>query len=197
MTDYVLPDGTRRCRSRSATTGSSPTRCSTPGTDSGSEYEYVDAGQPAALLRARRARATKSGELSYTVAVRSLDGAGPQRRGVRLLPAAGIPTGDGWATCRFPLHQHRQGRRGRAAPRGRGRVPEVGRLPPVRGREDAAAGRSGCRTRWRPPSSARTDLVTVYAKRESGSHLGRITLTATSESDPGKDDTATCLAVAR
>ena len=43
----------------------------------------------------------------------------------------------------------------------------------------------------------RTDLVTVYAKRESGSHLGRITLTATSESDAGKDDTATCLAVAR
>ena len=43
----------------------------------------------------------------------------------------------------------------------------------------------------------RTDLVTVYAKRESGSHLGRITLTATSESDASKADTATCLAVAR
>jgi hypothetical protein len=43
----------------------------------------------------------------------------------------------------------------------------------------------------------RTGLVTVYAERESGSHLGRISLTATSESDASKDDSATCLAVAR
>ena len=40
-----------------------------------------------------------SGVLSYTVAVRSLDGAGSQRRGVKLLPTAGVPTSDGWARC--------------------------------------------------------------------------------------------------
>ena len=43
----------------------------------------------------------------------------------------------------------------------------------------------------------RTEWVTVYAKRESGSRHGRLTLTATSESDASKADTATCVALAR
>lgn len=42
-----------------------------------------------------------------------------------------------------------------------------------------------------------TEGVTVYAKRDSGSRLGRITLTATSESDATKSDAASCLAIAR
>jgi hypothetical protein len=45
--------------------------------------------------------------------------------------------------------------------------------------------------------AGRTAIATVYAKRESGSRLGRISLTARSESDPSKSDTATCLAVSR
>jgi hypothetical protein len=100
---------------------------------------------------------------------------------VRLLPAAGLPTGDGWARCRFPLHNS-------------GRAVDVYRL-------SAEAKTRGWAV-WVPnelasAESGRTDLVTVYAKRDSGSHLGRITLTASSESDASKDDTATCLAVAR
>ena len=46
----------------------------------------------------------KSGVLSYTVAVRSLDGAGTQRRGVRLSPGVGIAAPQkGWARCTLPL----------------------------------------------------------------------------------------------
>ena len=100
---------------------------------------------------------------------------------MRLLPAVGLPTGDGRARCRFPLHNS-------------GRAVDVYRL--------SADARTRGWSVWVPnelnaTKSGRTDLVTVYAKRESGSHVGRITLTATSESDASKDDTATCLAVAR
>ena len=42
-----------------------------------------------------------------------------------------------------------------------------------------------------------SEWVTAYARRESGSRLGRIELTATSESNAGKSDTATCLAAAK
>lgn len=46
----------------------------------------------------------KSGVLSYTVAIRSLDGAGAQRRGVRLSPSAGVAAPQrGWAKCTLPL----------------------------------------------------------------------------------------------
>ena len=50
--------------------------------------------------------------LSYTVAIRSLDGAGLQQRGVRLIPTAGEPAGDGLSTCVFPMDNT-----GKAAPR--------------------------------------------------------------------------------
>jgi hypothetical protein len=179
MTDYVLPDGT----AVPITIGDYRQLSDAlfhAGTSSGSEFEYVDEANRLHFYVLDQQR-TKSGELSYTVAIRSLDGSGPHRRGVRLLPAAGIPTGDGWARCRFPLHNS-------------GRAVDVYRL--------AAEARTSGWSVWVPnelaaTQSGRTDLVTVYAKRESGSHLGRITLTATSESDASRDDTATCLAVAR
>ena len=45
--------------------------------------------------------------------------------------------------------------------------------------------------------AGRTVSAVVFAKRESGSRLGQIRLTATSESDGTKSDTGTCLALAR
>jgi hypothetical protein len=194
MTDYVLPDGT----AVPITIGDYRQLSDAlfhAGADSGSEFEFEDAANRLHfyVLDAHR---TKSGELSYTVAIRSLDGSGPQRRGVRLLPAAGLPTGDGWARCRFPLHNT-----GRAAAAGQHPEDVSAYLRSDVYRLSADAKSSGWSV-WVPNRLAatefgRTDLVTVYAKRESGSHLGRITLTATSESDASKDDTATCLAVAQ
>ena len=195
MTDYVLPDGT----AVPITIGDYRQLSDAlfhAGADSGSEFEYVD--EPNRLhfyvLDVHRDRA---GVLSYTVAVRSLDGAGPQRRGVKLLPTAGVPTSDGWARCRFPCATPAR-RRSPAASIPRMSAATSARTciacPPG---PTAAAGRCGCRTSSRPRRSARPSTSTVYAKRESGHRVAAIRLTARSESEPAKTDTATCVALAR
>lgn len=194
MTDYVLPDGTKV----PITLGDYRQLSDAlfhAGTDSGSEYEFVD---QANRLHFYVTDVKRDGQaiLSYTVAVRSLDGSGPQARGVKLLPAAGIPTGKGVATCSFPLFNT-----GKAAA-AQGTHPEdvsaylngdVYRLKA----EVAGAG-------WSvqlPNALAAVDFgkhaaVKVNALRaDGGSRLGKVKLTATSESDPTKTMTATCLAV--
>ena len=193
MTDYVLPDGT----AVPITIGDYRQLSDAlfhAGADSGSEFEYVDEANRLHfyVLDAHRER----GVLSYTVAIRSLDGSGPQRRGTRLLPTAGLPTGDGWARCRFPLRNT-----GRAAVAGQ-HPEDVSRYLGADVYRLSAEARTGGWSVWVPNELAtaafgRTVTVPVYAKRESGSHIGRITLTATSESDGSRSDTATCLAVAR
>jgi hypothetical protein len=124
---------------------------------------------------------TRSGVLSYEVAVRSLDGSGPARRGVRVLPAAGLPAGGGWARCRFLVRNSGDGS-------------DVLRL--------SAAARTAGWSVWVPNELAaapagRGAPAVVFAKRESGSRLGQIRLTATSESDATKSDTGTCVALSR
>ena len=109
MTDYVLPDGT----AVPITIGDYRQLSDAlfhAGTDSGSEFEYVDEANRLHFyvldVAARRRPAccpTRSRSARSTAP-------GPQRRGVRLLPAAGLPTGDGWATLPLPAAQHRQGR---------------------------------------------------------------------------------------
>ncbi|MFD0471779.1 M6 family metalloprotease domain-containing protein [Nonomuraea thailandensis] len=109
MTDYVLPDGTKV----PITIGDYRQLSDAlfhAGTDSGSEYEYVDEANRLHFYITDVHR-NREGELSYTVAIRSLDGAGPQRRGLKLLPAAGIPTARNISTCKFPLFNT-----GKAAP---------------------------------------------------------------------------------
>jgi hypothetical protein len=181
MTDYVLPDGT----AVPITIGDYRQLSDAlfhAGTDSGSEFEYVDEANRLHfyVLDLERSR---TGVLSYTVAVRSLDGSGPARRGARVLPAAGLPAGRGWARCRFVLRNS-----------GSGDGSDVYRL--------SAAARSAGWSVWLPNELAyaragRTTSAVVFAKRESGTHLGQIRLTATSESDGTKRDTGTCLALAR
>ena len=115
---------------------------------------------------------------------------------MRLLPAAGLPTGDGWARCRFLLHNS-----GRAAVAGTHPEDVSQYLRSDVYRLSAASKSSGWSV-WLPNQLAtaefgRTEWVTAYARRDSGSRIGRITLTATSESDGSKSDTGTCLALAR
>ncbi|MEU1737247.1 M6 family metalloprotease domain-containing protein [Streptosporangium sp. NPDC020145] len=191
MTDYVLPDGT----AVPITIGDYRQLSDAlfhAGSDSGSEFEYVDQANRLHfyVLDVERDR---KGVLSYTVAIRSLDGAGPQKRGVRLLPAAGLPTDRGLSTCRFPLFNT-----GRKAP-AQGSHPEdvsaylgedVYRL------SASVEGRGWTATLPNQLATAgfgdRT-LVAVNAQRASGgSRLAKVTLTATSESDPSKTARATC-----
>ncbi|GAA0335421.1 M6 family metalloprotease domain-containing protein [Actinoallomurus spadix] len=157
------------------------------GTGSGSQYEYVDQANRLHfyVLDIRR---DKAGVLSYTVAVRSLDGSGAQRRGVRLSPGVGVAAPQrGWARCALPL------RNTGAAGTGTYGSSDVYRL--------SATAVGGGWTAWLPNALATAKAggrttVQVYAKRNAGAaHAGRIRLTATSESDPTKKATATCTVV--
>jgi hypothetical protein len=164
------------------------------GTDSGSEYEYVDAANRLHfyVLDLRRGA---GGVLSYTIAVRSLDGAGPHRRGVAVLPTAAVAARDGWARCTLPLRNT-----GRAAAVPPGHPDDV--TAQAGGdvyRISAAAGAGW--SAWLPATvtTARfgqTVAVPVYAKRGTGApRLARVRVTATSESDPTKTSTGTCVVV--
>jgi M6 family metalloprotease-like protein len=195
MTDYVLPDGT----AVPITIGDYRQLSDAllhAGTDSGSEFEYVDAANRLHfyVLDAQR---NSRGELSYTVAIQSLDGSGPQRRGVNVRRASGTPTGDGWARCRFPLRNT-----------GRSAAPDGEHPEDVSAHLDSdvyrltAAAESGGWSVWLPnrlvtARFGRTTTATVYAKRAGGLRVGRIRLTATSQSNATKFDSATCAAVAR
>ncbi|MBB2748474.1 UNVERIFIED_ORG: M6 family metalloprotease-like protein [Microbispora rosea subsp. rosea] len=192
MTDYVLPDGTKV----PITIGDYRQLADAlfhAGTDSGSRYEYVDQVNRLQFYVIDPHR-DRDGTLSYTVAVRSLDGSGPQKRGVKLLPGAGVPTAQkGVSTCRFPLFNT-----GKAAP-AQGQHPEdVGRyLNSDVYRLQAKVEGKG----WSviTPNALTAvgfgthDDVTVHAQRaDGGSRLATVTLTATSESDPTKTATAEC-----
>ncbi|KOV82299.1 peptidase M6 [Nocardia sp. NRRL S-836] len=194
MTDYVLPDGTKV----PITVGDYRQLSDAlfhAGTNSGSEFEYVDQANRVHfyVLDVQRDAA---GVLSYTVAVRSLDGAGPQQRGVRVTPTAARVGSDGVATCRFPLTNT-------------GRAATVGGHP-----EDVTQYLDGdvyrvsakvADTGWTVslPNALATARfggrvdVPVHAKRDGGPLMSKVTLTATSESNPAKTATATCTVAGR
>src|SRR5699024_972550 len=82
MVDFHRPDGTPVMRTigdyRQLNDG-----LFHAGTDSGSEYEYIDKANRLHFYVIDK-HVNKRGELAYTVAVQSLDGDGPHRRGARL-----------------------------------------------------------------------------------------------------------------
>ncbi|MFC3505559.1 M6 family metalloprotease domain-containing protein [Micromonospora krabiensis] len=165
------------------------------GANSGSEYEYVDEANRLHfyVLNLRR---DSQGVLSYTVAVRSLDGAGPSAHGVALskgkLVTRGKPTGKG-ATCTFDLtNQGRYvaGEQGHPEDASAYLTSDVYRL-------SASVGGTGWRVELpNELATARfggktTVDVSVGASR-TASATTQVTLTATSESDPSKTVTAQC-----
>ncbi|WKX71702.1 M6 family metalloprotease domain-containing protein [Streptomyces sp. XD-27] len=164
------------------------------GADSGSSYEYVDEANRLHfyVLNVRR---DASGVLSYDIGVKSLDGTGPQARGVDLGPgtAQGDP-GSGRALCTFDLANT-----GHAAPR-----PANGHPDPVAShlssdiyRLSATASGRGW-SAWLPnrlataANGASVDVDVAVTAKANADRKGRITLTARSESDPAKTAKATC-----
>jgi hypothetical protein len=145
------------------------------GTDSGSAYEYVDTANRLHfyVLGLRRDRA---GVLSYTVAVRSLDGAGPQARGVAARPATAVAARSGWARCTIPV-------------RNTGSGSDVYRV---------SASTSANWTAWLPRevtdvASGRPGTVEVYVKRAAGkARTAKVAVTVTSESNPAATTTTSC-----
>ncbi len=195
MTDYVLPDGTNV----PITVGDYRQLSDAlfhAGTNSGSEYEYVDTANRLHfyVLDVKR---DPQGLLSYTVAIRSLDGAGPQQRGVRVLPTTGRAASNDIATCNFPLLN--TGRT--TTPAGQHPEPVTQYVDGDVYRVSAKAENSG----WTVsvPNALTTAKfgtqvnVPVLAKRTNGPLMSKITLTATSESNPTKTTTASCTVVGR
>ncbi len=149
------------------------------GLNSGSEYEWVDQANRLHFYVIDVQR-DDDGVLSYTVAVRSLDGSGPQRRGVRLSrpEVSGLQPGRA-AKCSFPLTntgdtQHSDVYRLSVSSRGRGWTAQLDNALTT-----ATAGE--------------TVTVPVYVLRTPGSAQNTtVTLTARSESDPAATRSLTC-----
>ncbi|MGP4014303.1 M6 family metalloprotease domain-containing protein [Saccharopolyspora sp. 5N708] len=192
MVDYTKPDGTPVMRSigdyRQLNDG-----LFHAGTNSGSQYEYVDEANRLHFYVLDRSL-TPAGELLYTVAVRSLDGSGPQERGVEL--AGGRPAGDpngAGTTCSFDLTNT-----GRNQPAGADRPEDVSKFL----RSDVyrlSASVEGAGWRAALPNelataqfNKTTSVPVAVAAAGDAASSGTVTLTATSESDPTKTATAIC-----
>ena len=192
MVDFVRPDGTEQM----VTTGD-PRQLTDAafhaGTNSGSRFEWVDARNRLHFYVVDR-HVDDDGVLSYTLAVRNLDGAGPQERGVEVETAPSLATSEQALTCEFPLTNT-------------GSAADVGNLHPDENEAAyldgdvfrLAASAEGAGWAAALPNAlataefGETITVPVYVTREHGASTNAtITLTATSESDPTKTSSATC-----
>ncbi|XVV10004.1 M6 family metalloprotease domain-containing protein [Actinoplanes sp. CA-131856] len=161
--DFVLPDGTPQ----KMTIGDYRQLSDAlfhAGTNSGSAFEYVDTANRLHFYILDRKRDRK-GVLSYEVAVRSLDGAGPATRGVRAYPATARPDRTGWTRCTIPV-------------RNTGRAADVFRV--------TASGATLPRAVVGVPAG-HTSAVEVWTK-----DTRRAAVTLTSESNPAVKATTSC-----
>ncbi|GAA1011999.1 peptidase M6 [Acrocarpospora pleiomorpha] len=196
MTDYVLPDGT----AVPITIGDYRQLSDAlfhAGADSGSEFEFTDEANRLHFYVLDVKRSGK-GVLSYKVAVRSLDGSGPQKRGVQVLPSIGITAGDSVATCKFPVFN--TGKKAATTAQHPEDVSaylnsDVYRLTAeVEGRGWTVSLPNQLAT----AEFGKKVTVPVHVLRaKGGALLAKVNLTATSESDPTKKSKSTCLAVGR
>ena len=185
--DFVKPDGTPQM-----VTIADPRQLNdatfNAGTNSGSSYEYVDQANRLHfyILDVRKDAA---GVVHYKVAVKSLDGAGPQSRGVSLsTPVPG--TADGFATCTFGLKNT-----GAAATTPNVHPQDASAfLGADVYRLSATASGAGWSAQLKNALATakfgETIQVPVYVTKGAGS--GSVTLQATSESDPSKGVSASC-----
>ncbi|HEX6358401.1 hypothetical protein [Actinophytocola sp.] len=154
------------------------------GLNSGSAYEWVDEANRLHFYVIGIQR-DGDGVLSYTVAVRSLDGSGPQRRGVRLgrPEVSGLQPGQA-AKCSFPLTNTGQANASEELNN------DVYRLSvSSRGRGWTAQLDNALTT----ARAGGTVAVPVYVSRAAGSARSTtVTLTAKSESDPRVTRSLTC-----
>ena len=136
-------------------------------------------------------RTDADGILRYTVGVRSLDGSGPQTRGVsarrarrRAPPRASRP-----ARSRSRTRARRRRPIRTLHPQDAVGVPRQRHLPPVGRRPSAPAGTAHLKNALATAKFGETVQVPVYIAKAAGAAAsGSVTLTATSESDPTQDD---------
>ncbi|WP_199853872.1 peptidase M6 [Plantactinospora sp. BB1] len=193
MVDYYRPDGTPVKRTI-ADYRQLNDALFHAGTRSGSEYEYVDTANRLHFYVLDRSIGA-DGVLSYTLGVRHLDGAGSSVRGVGAA-ASGSPTGSptgGGATCTFAVtNTGRYVAGGQAHPEDASAYlrADVYRLSAT---VNGAGWTVTLPNALTTAEFGRTVNVKAVATATAGAtQVGRVTLTARSESDPSRTATATC-----
>jgi hypothetical protein len=185
--DYIGPDG----QPVMATPGDERQKNDATfnaGVNSGSFYEYEDTANRLHFYIVDK-RTDAQGILHYKVGIKSLDGAGPQTRGVSLASPQ-LGNAEGYTTCTFDLTN----------------TGEAAAVPNVHP-QDATAflnsdvyrlSATATGTGWAAyvKSALATakfgESVSVPVYIEKGTGNGRVTLTAVSESDPTKTASAVC-----
>ncbi len=140
------------------------------GLNSGTQYEWEDAANRLHFYVVDL-RKDANGILHYTVAVRSLDGAGPQTRGVALQALRRAPVAPGeWSTCTFALRNTGAAaatRRRRCTRRTRTRC-SAATSTGSRPRRPARAGRRSSKNALAAVKFGETANVPVYVARAAG-----------------------------
>jgi M6 family metalloprotease-like protein len=179
MVDYVKPNGEKVMRTI-ADYRQLNDALFHAGLDSGSQCEWVDAPNGLQLYVIDLAR-DQDGILVYTLAVRSLDGSGPQVRGAAIAAPAGQKVKDPFSPVAFTLRNT-----GNAAEAGAGAHTgfDVYRLSvSIEGKGWTARLLNGLAA----VRAGESRPVTVYVSRGDGSaKSATLTLRASSESDPSK-----------
>jgi M6 family metalloprotease-like protein len=179
MVDYVKPNGEKVMRTI-ADYRQLNDALFHAGLDSGSQCEWVDAPNGLHLYVIDLAR-DQDGILVYTLAVRSLDGSGPQVRGAAIAAPAGQKVKDPFSPVAFTLRNT-----GNAAEAGAGAHTgfDVYRLSvSIEGKGWTARLLNGLAA----VRAGESRPVTVYVSRGDGSaKSATLTLRASSESDPSK-----------
>jgi M6 family metalloprotease-like protein len=191
LVDYIKPNGERVMRTI-ADYRQLNDALFHAGLESGSPYEWEDAPNRLHFYVVDIHR-NEDGILSYTLAVRSLDGSGPQPRGVFLQAPASLTAGKPHTPFAFTLKN--TGAAGAADPSAypQGAAThfdrDVYRLSvSVEGQGWTAQLLNGLAA----VEAGGSRTVTVYVSQENGaSSSARVTLRAASESDPSKVATAT------
>ncbi len=186
MVDYVKPNGERVMRTV-ADYRQLNDALFHAGLDSGSEFEWEDT--PNGLhFYVVDLRKDKDGILSYTLAVRALDGSGPQARGVALTVKAGPAVKRANTAVFFTLNNTGKGATMEAGA-GAHSNSDVYRLSvSIDGKGWTAQLLNGLAA----VKAGGSQAVTVYVSREDGgAKSAKVTLRAASESDPTKTATAT------
>jgi len=160
------------------------------GLNSGSKSEFVSTGNRLHFYILDK-RTDAEGILHYKVGVRSLDGSGPQTRGVTLgSPVSGAS--EGFTTCTFPLTNT-----GTAAATPNVHPQDASAfLTSDIYRLSVTANGTGwnayVKNEFATAKFGDTVQVPVYVSKDAGAGAGQVTLTAKSESDPSKTVSASC-----
>jgi M6 family metalloprotease-like protein len=188
MVDYVKPNGEKVMRTVADYRQLNDALFHS-GLDSGSEYEWEDTPNRLHFYVIDLTR-DKDGILSYMLAVRSLDGSGPQARGVALAAKAGQAARQPNTPVVFTLNNTGKTTATDAGAGHRAHLnSDVYRLSvSIEGKGWTAQLLNGLAA----VKAGGSKPVTVYVSRKDGSaKSATVTLRATSESDPSKTATAT------